>query len=81
MLAIRPNCQCFDKELPPEAADSFICSNECTVCSDCAEKRLPGGNFPNFGGELVRRPVRPPDRLAKHPASTDRVSKDHAFCS
>ena len=81
MLAIRPNCECCDKELPPDAADALICSYECTFCSDCAENRLPGGKCPNCGGELVRRPVRPPDRLAKHPASTDRASKDHAFCS
>ena len=81
MLALRPNCECCDKELPPDAAEALICSYECTFCSDCVANRLPGGKCPNCGGELVRRPIRPPDRLAKHPASTDRVSKDHAFCS
>jgi len=80
MLALRPNCECCDKDLPADAADALICSYECTFCADCTENRLPGSKCPNCGGELVRRPVRPPDRLAKHPASTDRVSKDHAFC-
>jgi hypothetical protein len=30
---------------------------------------------PNCGGELVRRPIRPADKLARHPASTQRVGK------
>ncbi|MFY0614582.1 MAG: DUF1272 domain-containing protein [Hyphomicrobiaceae bacterium] len=80
MLALRPNCECCDKDLAPDASDALICSYECTFCVDCAENRLPGGKCPNCGGELVRRPVRPTDRLAKHPASTDRVSKAHACC-
>jgi hypothetical protein len=29
----------------------------------------------------VKRPVRPADRLAKHPASTQRVLKKHAPCA
>jgi hypothetical protein len=33
------------------------------------------GKCPNCGGELVRRPIRPPERLAKHPASTVRKVK------
>src|SRR5271166_1827367 len=28
----------------------------------------PGGHCPNCGGELVRRPIRPADRLLRHPA-------------
>ena len=81
MLALKPNCECCDKDLGPDAADAVICSYECTFCKDCADNRLPGGVCPNCGGELVRRPVRPPERLAKHPASSERVKKDHAFCS
>jgi hypothetical protein len=80
MLAIRPNCECCDKDLAADAADALICSYECTFCVDCATNRLPGGACPNCGGELVRRPVRPVDRLAKHPASTERVRKEHDFC-
>ncbi|MFM9847307.1 MAG: DUF1272 domain-containing protein [Hyphomicrobiaceae bacterium] len=81
MLQLRPNCECCNKDLPPDAADALICSFECTFCCDCAEQRLPGGRCPNCGGELVRRPVRPTDRLVKNPASTQRVLKKHAFCA
>ena len=81
MLQLRPNCECCNKDLPPDAADALICSFECTFCRDCADQRLPGGRCPNCGGELLRRPVRPADRLVKHPASTQRVLKKHAFCA
>ena len=80
-LELRPNCECCDKDLPPAAADALICSFECTFCADCATNRLPGGRCPNCGGELVRRPVRPADKLAKNPPSTRRVLKAHAGCS
>jgi hypothetical protein len=52
----------------------MICSFEWTFCRACAEGRL-GGRFPNRGGELVRRPSRPADRLTRYPASTQRVFK------
>lgn len=81
MLALRPNCECCNKDLPPDAPDARICSFECTFCADCAEHRLAGGRCPNCGGALVKRPVRPADRLAKFPASTQRVVKAHAGCS
>lgn len=81
MLKLRPNCECCDRDLPPQSEVALICSFKCTFCRDCAEKRLPGGRCPNCGGELVKRPVRPADRLGKFPASTDRVVKKHAFCS
>ena len=80
MLQLRPNCECCDKDLPPEASDAVICSFECTFCDECAHERLAGGRCPNCGGELVRRPVRPADRLAKFPASDKRVIKAHAGC-
>lgn len=80
MLALRPNCECCDKDLPPEAPDAVICSFECTFCTDCASERLPGGRCPNCGGELVKRPVRPADRLRKFPPSEKRVVKTHGFC-
>ena len=80
MLKLRPNCECCDKDLPPDAADALICTFECTFCADCAANRMPGGRCPNCGGELVRRPVRPPAMLAKYPASTERVLKPHAGC-
>jgi len=74
MLELRPNCECCDRDLPPESAEARICSFECTFCSACAESVL-GGACPNCGGELVRRPVRPAGKLARFPASTRRVLK------
>ncbi|MEO5863268.1 MAG: DUF1272 domain-containing protein [Burkholderiales bacterium] len=71
MLILKPSCECCDKNLPPESFEAMICSFECTFCRDCVEQRLKG-RCPNCGGELVRRPVRPPDRLAKYPASSER---------
>ncbi len=44
------------------------------------EKTRLGGLCPNCGGDLVKRPTRPERMLAKHPASTKRVKKDHAAC-
>jgi uncharacterized protein len=72
MLDLRPNCECCDRDLPPDSRDAVICTFECTFCTDCAETTL-GGRCPNCGGELVRRPVRPADKLAKYPASTKRI--------
>ena len=74
MLQLRPSCECCDRDLPANSADAMICSFECTFCRTCAETRLQG-YCPNCGGELVRRPIRPADRLARYPASTDRVFK------
>jgi hypothetical protein len=74
MLELRPNCECCDRDLPPDAPDAMICTFECTFCRDCAEKRL-GGHCPNCGGNLVTRPIRPSSKLAKNPASTVRVLK------
>jgi hypothetical protein len=74
VLQLRPGCECCDRDLPGDSPDAMICSFECTFCRPCAEKRL-GGRCPNCGGELVRRPLRPADRLARHPASTQRVFK------
>lgn len=74
MLELRPNCECCDRDLPPETADAWICSFECTFCASCAETAL-GGRCPNCGGELVRRPRRPASKLAKYPPSSVRVLK------
>jgi uncharacterized protein len=72
MLALRPNCECCDRDLPPDSRDARICSFECTFCAGCADGVL-GGRCPNCGGELVRRPIRAPDRLARFPAATART--------
>ena len=74
MLILKPNCECCDRDLPPDATDAMICTFECTFCRDCATTRLHGV-CPNCGGNLVQRPVRPPAMLARYPASTDRVFK------
>ena len=80
MLALRPNCECCDKDLPPAAADAMICTFECTFCADCAEGKF-GGVCPNCGGGLVARPIRPAALLAKYPAQAERVLKPHAGCA
>ena len=73
-LELRPNCECCDRDLPPELREAYICTFECTFCVECAAHRL---RFvcPNCGGELVRRPVRPAAKLVKNPASTRRVRR------
>ena len=74
MLQLRPNCECCDKNLPPDSPEARICSFECTFCASCAEGRL-GGKCPNCGGELLPRPRRPAGKLADYPASTQRMFK------
>jgi hypothetical protein len=71
MLQLKPNCECCDRDLPPDSPDERICSFECTFCDLCAGDVL-AGVCPNCGGELVRRPIRPAAMLARHPASTER---------
>ena len=79
MLELRPSCECCDKDLPPDATDAMICTFECTFCRDCVDNVL-GGRCPNCGGEFVRRPIRPAEKLAAFPASTKRVLKPHPGC-
>jgi hypothetical protein len=74
MLELRPNCECCDRDLPPDSRDARICTFECTFCAACADATL-GGLCPNCGGELVRRPIRPAAKLINNPASTIRVLK------
>jgi hypothetical protein len=72
MLELRPNCECCDRDLPPDSPDARICSFECTFCALCADDRLDG-ICPNCGGELIPRPRRPADKLVNNPASTRRI--------
>ncbi len=74
MLELRPNCECCNKDLPPESSEAVICTFECTFCSDCAQSKL-GGLCPNCGGNLVARPIRPALKLQTSPASIVRVFK------
>ena len=40
MLILLPNCECCDRDLPPESDQARICTYECTFCADCAENRF-----------------------------------------
>lgn len=71
MLKLKPNCECCDRDLPPENPAARICSFECTFCADCADNILRGV-CPNCQGNLVARPIRPAAMLAKYPAATER---------
>ena len=46
MLELRPNCECCDRDLPPDSVDARICAFECTFCASCADTNL-GGTCPN----------------------------------
>lgn len=78
ILDLRPNCECCDRDLPPDSANALICTFECTFCSDCANGVL-AGHCPNCRGNLTPRPIRPPagpvGGLSRYPASTVRVVK------
>ena len=74
MLDMCPDCQNCGRDLPPGSIEARICSFECTFCAACADGRLKGV-CPNCGGELVARPRRPDAKLAKYPASSERVYK------
>jgi hypothetical protein len=74
MLELRPNCECCDRDLPPDSTDALICSFECTYCRACASTVL-AGRCPSCDGELAARPRRPAAKLAAYPASTERVSR------
>lgn len=58
MLELRPNCECCDKDLPPESTQAHICSYECTFCTHCVKHKL-FNVCPNCGGGFSRRPIRP----------------------
>ena len=75
MLKLKPNCECCDRDLPPQSAEARICTFECTFCSTCADGVF-GGTCPNCGGDLVARPIRPAAMLVKYPASTERHLRD-----
>jgi len=75
MLELRPTCEHCNRALPPESAEAWICSYECTFCGDCVENVL-WNVCPNCGGGFMPRPVRPSKSwkgdisLVKNPAST-----------
>ncbi len=74
MLILKPTCEHCNKSLPPESKEAMVCSFECTFCKDCVDQVLKGV-CPNCGGNFVARPIRPPEKLLKFPASTEVVFK------
>ncbi len=73
MLDMRPDCERCGTDLAADMPGAFICSFECTFCAECSERL--DDLCPNCGGELMDRPTRSPDKLAKFPASTTRHFK------
>ena len=65
MLELRPNCECCDKDLPPDSRSVYLFVRV-YLCRGLHDGRL-NGHCPNCGGELVRRPVRPEEALRRHP--------------
>ncbi len=57
----------------------MICTFECTFCADCARDRFDD-RCPNCQGELVRRPIRPAQALARYPAQAERLVKPRPEC-
>jgi len=78
-LALKPNCECCNRDLPNGDPQARICTFECTFCAECVEQRL-GSSCPNCGGNLVPRPTRPTKYLDRFPPSTERVTKPHLAC-
>jgi hypothetical protein len=79
MLALRPNCELCDRDLPPDSIEACICSYECTFCRHCVTGLLENV-CPNCGGGFSPRPIRPRGErrnginLEHHSASTRMVS-------
>ena len=57
MLEMRSQCERCGASLGPNAENAWICSFECTFCTECVEGALRGA-CPNCQGELVKRPRR-----------------------
>ncbi len=74
MLQMRPNCECCNIDLAASSSEAWICSFECTFCTECVETKLHH-KCPNCGGTFSKRPTRTGKALQKHPASTERIYK------
>ena len=73
MLEMRPDCERCGTDLSADEPGAFICSFECTFCAPCSETL--DDRCPNCGGELMDRPTRVGEALARHPATTQRRYK------
>ncbi|NQZ11872.1 MAG: DUF1272 domain-containing protein [Algicola sp.] len=84
MLEIRPNCECCDKDLPPDSIEAMICTYECTFCKNCVDEIL-SNVCPNCGGGFCPRPIRPKMAcrpglsIAHQPASTQRIHTQYSL--
>ena len=58
-LELRPNCEYRDKDLPANATDARVRSDECTFCAACVDAFL-SNVCPNRGRGFEPRPIRPP---------------------
>ena len=54
-IDMKTSCEACERALPADL-EAYICSFECTFCSDCAASTQFA--CPNCGGELLRRPRR-----------------------
>jgi hypothetical protein len=77
MLELKPNCECCDKDLPPDVADAMICTYEYTFYASCVDTKL-NGICPNCVGNFSARPIRPIEMLNKHPPSSRRTGCSRA---
>jgi len=83
-LALRPNCEYCDCDLPPDDQRARICSYECTFCADCVERHLRNV-CPNCGGGFAPRPIRPRTEwrpglsVAKRPPTDQRVHLSYSL--
>ena len=73
MLEMRPDCERCGTDLPAEVPGAFICSFECTYCTECADEL--DETCPNCGGELMDRPTRAKKLHEKYPPSSERKFK------
>jgi len=73
MLEMRPDCERCGSDLAAEKPGAFICSFECTFCTNCAEEL--DDICPNCGGELMDRPTRAKALHDRFPPSAERKFK------
>ena len=73
MLEMRPDCERCGSDLAAEKPGAFICSFECTFCTNCAEEL--DDICPNCGGELMDRPTRAKALHEKFPPTAERKFK------
>jgi uncharacterized protein len=79
-LELRPNCECCDKDLPPNSTEARICTFECTFCADCVET-IVHNVCPNCGGRLRKTPHSTRKRMAArtHGCKAPGINKAGSF--